>query len=107
MGIVIEHEVGSGVKKAQQKVVQKELSADDTERSKGAWSYGEVTQPRSHFVKERLIYKTIIPGTVGETVLVRFQVTATGDVMHSRGQQSACCGCFFLYSPSVPGPASM
>jgi hypothetical protein len=45
MGIVIEHEVGSGVKKAQQKVVQKELSADDTERSKGAWSYGEVTQP--------------------------------------------------------------
>jgi hypothetical protein len=38
------------------KVVQKELSADDAERrSKGAWAYGEMTQPRSHFVKERLI----------------------------------------------------
>jgi hypothetical protein len=56
MGIVIEDEMGSGVEKAQQKVVQKELSADDAERrSKGAWSYGEMTQPRSHFVKERLI----------------------------------------------------
>jgi hypothetical protein len=52
MGIVIEHEMGSGVKREQHKVVQKELSTDDAERrSKGAWSYGEMTQPRSHSLK--------------------------------------------------------
>jgi hypothetical protein len=82
--------MGSGVKKAQPKLVQKELITDNAERrSKGAWSYGEMTQPRSHFVKERLIFGRQWSKARCESRLILVPSLAVEAVRHSDRQPRA------------------
>jgi hypothetical protein len=53
---VVDHETGRSKKKVQQKLGCTEPNREDTQRNrKGVKTYGEVAQPRSHLLKERLI----------------------------------------------------
>jgi hypothetical protein len=56
MGTVVEHETGNSTAKAEQNAVRKELNTEDAQsRTKRPRIYGEIAQPRSHLLKERLI----------------------------------------------------
>jgi hypothetical protein len=58
---VVDHETGRSEKKVQQKRGCTESNREDTQRKrKGVKTYGEMAQPRSHLLKERLMAYTAL-----------------------------------------------